>query len=59
MNVESMVYEQMLMAHDFITIFKVIGFILIIVVLVCYVKWSINNLKEEIEEKIEGLVRKD
>ena len=48
-----------MLIRDLVTIFKILGLIAMIIGLVVYIRVSINNLKEEIEEKIEGLVRKD
>lgn len=59
MSVENIMYENYMLMRDLVTIFKILGLIAIIIGLVVYIRVSINNLKEEIEEKIEGLVRKD
>ena len=59
MSVENIMYENYMLIRDLVTIFKILGLIAMIIGLVVYIRVSINNLKEEIEEKIEGLVRKD
>lgn len=59
MSVENIMYENYMLIRDLVTIFKILGLIAMIIGLVVYIRVSINNLKEEIEEKIEGLMRKD
>ena len=55
MSVENIMYENYMFVRDLYTIFKVTGFILIIIGLVVYVKIAINNIREEVREKLESL----
>ena len=55
MSVENIMYENYMFVRDLYTIFKITGFIFIIIGLIVYIKLSINNLKEEISEVKESL----
>ncbi len=55
MSVENIMYENYMFVRDLYTIFKVTGFILIIIGLILYVKIAINNIREEVREKLESL----
>ena len=55
MSVENIMYENYMFVRDLVTIFKVTGFILIIIGLILYVKIAINNIREEVREKLESL----
>lgn len=55
MGVENIMYENYMFVRDLYTIFKVTGFILIIIGLILYVKIAINNIREEVREKLESL----
>ena len=58
MSVENIMYENYMFVRDLYTIFKVTGFILIIIGLILYVKIAINNIREEVREKLESLSMK-
>lgn len=55
MDMETVIYENYMFVRDLYTIFKVTGFILIIIGLILYVKIAINNIREEVREKLESL----